>query len=299
MKESPEVQVTQPNEDPMNAASAGIQPIERREPPPAVVQPATLGRALRVLLVERRVPYRLQTLWERAMHALGLTHKTVTIDGLRYRVRRLAWDEGFLRNAVESGNYTRQEFALRATDTVIDIGANIGAFSVYAASQVKRGRVLAFEPASDNFALLAQNARLNGLANLTTVRAAVAGRSGSITLYRAQGSGAHSTTAGRLAATTGTEEVEALSLEEVFRRYDVDRCHLLKLNCEGAEFEILYSAPAEVLARIDRIAMEYHATEDKRRKANELIAHLRRHGFQVVEYLDYVDLDCGFLSVRR
>jgi FkbM family methyltransferase len=283
----------------MSATSGIVAPIERREPPPAALQPATLGRALRVLLMERRVPYRLQTAWNRALHAVGFTHKTLRLAGLRFRVRRLAWDEGFLRHAIEREDYTKKEFALSDSDTVIDVGANIGAFAVHAARQLHGGRVIAFEPAADNFALLEQNARLNGLANLTPVRAAVAGTTGSLTLYRAQGSGAHSTTAGRLSSTTGTEQVEALSLEDVFRRYEVDRCNLLKLNCEGAEFEILYGAPAGILQRIDRIAMEYHATEGKRGKADALIAHLRKHGFQVVEYVDYVDLDCGFLSLKR
>lgn len=274
-------------------------PIEKREPPAQSPAPGALGRLLRAVLIERRIPHRVEQAWNRALSSLGITHKTVRIHGLRFQVRRLAWDEGFLRHAIEREDYTKQEFALRDTDTVIDIGANIGAFAVYAAKQASKGRVLAFEPASDNFELLARNAALNRLDNLTPIRAAVAGRTGTIALYRATGSGAHSTMAGRLTATTGTETVEALSLEDVFGRYRFDRCDLLKLNCEGAEFEILYSAPDAILARIDRIAMEYHATENKRQKADALLDHLGKHGFEVVEYVDYVDLDCGFLSMKR
>ena len=90
-----------------------------------------------------------------------------------------------------------------------------------------------------------------------------------------------------------------MSLEDVFQRYRIERCQLLKLNCEGAKYEILYSAPDSVLAKIKRIAMEYHAKENKRQKANKMVSFLRQHGFEVVEYKDYVDLDCGFLSVQR
>jgi FkbM family methyltransferase len=283
----------------MNTIARRHVPLEKREPvnrPPAH---GALRRLLLAVLVERRIPHSVEQLWNRALHSLGVTHKTIRIDGLCFQVRRLAWDEGFLRHAIEREDYTKKEFALSATDTVIDIGANIGAFAVYAAKQASRGRVLAFEPASDNYELLARNAALNRLSNLTPVRAAVAGQTGSLTLYRASGSGAHSTMAGHLFVTTGTESVEALSLDDVFLRYRIDRCNLLKLNCEGAEFEILYSAPDAVLARIDRIAMEYHATESKRQKADALVDYLDRHGFEVIEYVDYVDLDCGFLSVRR
>jgi FkbM family methyltransferase len=259
----------------------------------------SLTRLLRAVLVERRVPYRIERTWHRAMHSIGLTHKTVSIHGLRFQVRRLAWDEGFLNHAIEREDYTKADFALRESDVVLDIGANIGAFAVYAAKQTPRGRVIAFEPASDNFELLARNAALNRLANLVPVRAAVAGESGVINLYRAHGSGAHSTTAGRLSQSTGIEQVEALTLEDVFRRHEIGSCNLLKLNCEGAEFEILHSAPATVLSRIERIAMEYHATENKRERAGRLIDHLCKQGFEVTEYVDYVDLDCGFLSLKR
>lgn len=274
-------------------------PVERRAPEPRPPEGRSLVRILRAVFIERRVPYRVEQVWQRTLHSMGMTHKTVTVQGMRFAVRRLAWDEGFLQHAIEHEDYTKNEFALRDSDTVVDVGANIGAFAVYAARQVRRGRVIAFEPASDNYALLERNAALNGLTNLTPVRAAVAGKSGSITLYRAQGSGAHSTTAGRLSATTGTEQVEALTLEEVFRRYDIGTCQLLKLNCEGAEFEILYGAPDSILERVDRIAMEYHAVENKRQKANELVGYLCDHGFEVVDYIDYVGLDCGFLSVKR
>ncbi len=283
----------------MEKSPAVYAPVEKREPAPQRPPGASVARVLRALLIEHRLPYRLQVARDRILHSIGFTTKTVKFDGLRFQVRRLAWDEGFLRHAIEREDYTKKGFSLRETDTVIDIGANIGAFSVYAAKQVPRGRVIAFEPASDNYEFLARNAALNRLNNLTPVRAAVAGQAGVITLYLGEASGVHSTTKGHLTVSTGTEEVEAISLEGVFERYKLDRCDLLKLNCEGAEFEILYSAPESILAKIQRIAMEYHAKENKRQKANEMVDYLRKHGFEVVEYTDYVDLDCGFLSVQR
>ena len=204
-----------------------------------------------------------------------------------------------MHHAIEREDYTKSGFSLRETDTVIDIGANIGAFSICAAKRVPRGRVIAFEPENDNYELLIRNATLNRLSNLTPVRAAVAGRSGVINLYRGKESGLHSTTGGHLADCIGNEDVEAVSLEDVFKRYQIHECQVLKLNCEGAEYEILYSTPDFVLAKIQRIAMEYHATENKRQKANELVDYLCKHKFEVVEYTDYIDHDCGFLCVKR
>ena len=190
-------------------------------------------------------------------------------------------------------------FSLKETDTVIDIGANIGAFSIYAAKRMPKGHVIAFEPAADNYELLVRNASLNRLSNLTPVRAAVAGRSGVVTLYRGEASGLHSTTEGHSADCSETEEVDAVSLEDIFQRYKIAECKVVKLNCEGAEYEVLYSTPDFVLTNIERIVMEYHAKENKWQKANELVNFLRKHKYEVVEYTDYVDHDCGFLSVKR
>jgi hypothetical protein len=69
-------------------------------------------------------------------------------------------------------------------DTFVDIGANIGYFSVIAADLVeKEGRVYAFEPDDKNFALLEANLNLNGAANARAVNAAVSNVSCKATLY--------------------------------------------------------------------------------------------------------------------
>ena len=57
--------------------------------------------------------------------------------------------------------------------------------------------------------------------------------------------------------------------------------------------------PADVPERIRRIALEYHARENKRDRATELAAFLVAHGFEVVEFTDFVGHDAGFLKVRR
>lgn len=274
-------------------------PVEIRETVLKNPSKISFTRVLRALLIERRIPYRLQQTIEHILYTIGFLTKTVKIDGLRFKVRRFSWDEGFVHHVFDREDYTKNGFKIHESDTIIDIGANIGAFAVYAAKQVPLGRVIAFEPASDNFELLTHNATLNKFSNLITIRAAVAAHAGMITLYRGEGSGIHSTTKGHLTICKGTEQVEALSLEDVFKRYHINSCRLLKLNCEGAEYEILYSTPDYVLEKIQRITMEYHAKNNKRQKANELVDFLCYHKFKVIEYTDYVDLDCGFLTVEQ
>jgi FkbM family methyltransferase len=73
---------------------------------------------------------------------------------------------------------------LRLGDCVIDIGANIGYYTIVAAAIVgSRGRVYAFEPEPANAALLTENARLNGLGNVYLEQRAVGDRTGAARLY--------------------------------------------------------------------------------------------------------------------
>jgi hypothetical protein len=52
--------------------------------------------------------------------------------------------------------------------------------------------------------------------------------------------------------------VEAVTLAQVFEENRVDACDLLKLDCEGGEYEILDSLPTDLWPRIRRIRMEFH-----------------------------------------
>ncbi|HUS57466.1 MAG TPA: FkbM family methyltransferase, partial [Planctomycetota bacterium] len=61
----------------------------------------------------------------------------------------------------------------------------------------------------------------------------------------------------------------------------VERCDLLKLDCEGAEYDALLGAPRALLERIGRIVMEYHPMPNAAQTADALAAHLRAAGFGV------------------
>jgi hypothetical protein len=54
------------------------------------------------------------------------------------------------------------------------------------------------------------------------------------------------------------EPVRILTLDELFEKFDIKSCGLLKLDCEGAEYEILLNASDTTLHRIRNIAAEYH-----------------------------------------
>jgi hypothetical protein len=55
-----------------------------------------------------------------------------------------------------------------------------------------------------------------------------------------------------------TLEVPSTSLDAIFAEREIEQCDLLKMDCEGAEYEILFAASDDTLRRIRRIVLEYH-----------------------------------------
>jgi len=164
---------------------------------------------------------------------------------------------------------------------VMDIGANAGYFSFFALSRFPDARVFAFEPLPANFRLLERQMTLNSSENLTCFPRAVAGEAGTVTLsYDARDS--FSTSATVFKDTPGqpdSVDVEAVTLHDVFTEYKIERCDLLKMDCEGAEYDILYRCLPEDLRRIDQIAMEVHRGPKGNENIDALEAFFRSNGF--------------------
>ena len=129
-------------------------------------------------------------------------------------------------------------------DIVVDIGANIGGFTVMAA---RRGaRVFAFEPMPANFDALTRNLARNGL-TATIVQAAVADTERISTMFIPDDSrftGRYSLHPGRGGRTV---DVACISLDLVVARYNLPHVDLLKIDCQGSEYEILFNASSETL----------------------------------------------------
>ena len=59
---------------------------------------------------------------------------------------------------------------------------------------------------------------------------------------------------------------------------------ILKIDCEGAEFEILYNLPQEYFKRIEKIRLEYHNhLSDKKNNSEYLMEFLKKNGFKVTK----------------
>lgn len=140
-------------------------------------------------------------------------------------------------------------------DTVVDIGAHIGIFSVLAAARCGDGEVLAFEPEPSNYCLLQVNAALNPTLSIRTFnQAAFSSRSERPLHLSRTNSGAHTL----LLDSGDSALVRCITLGDVLHLTEKGHIDLLKLDCEGSEFDIIASTSMDDLRKIDRIIMEVH-----------------------------------------
>jgi FkbM family methyltransferase len=147
---------------------------------------------------------------------------------------------------------------LRKGDTVVDIGANVGYYTLLGAKLVgDKGRIFAFEPDPVSFALMERNIRLNGLTNVVLEQKAVSNEPGSLRLFfnkRNKGDA-------RIYQPKGQKrefvDVEAVALDDYFANY-AGRIDYVKIDTQGAEGVIL-EGMVGLLGKYDgvRMAIEF------------------------------------------
>lgn len=169
--------------------------------------------------------------------------------GERVRVdpeyRHLAW------NAEE---YAAMKSQVREQATVLDVGANVGAYTLLFATWAgPRGRVIAFEPASASRAGLLRHLALNGLADRVVVRPeAISDTTGTAPFVDEGTHGDNHLVAG--GGTGRSTLVPSTTIDDFCASANVTP-DLIKIDIEGAELAALRGARRTIAARRDRLAL--------------------------------------------
>ncbi|MGA8153341.1 MAG: FkbM family methyltransferase [Terriglobales bacterium] len=142
---------------------------------------------------------------------------------------------------------------LKKDMVVVDVGANVGYYTLLAARSVgSGGKVFAFEPEPKNYELLCKNVNENGYTNVVTVPSAVSDRGGTNHLFlSANNSGAHNLSKRWQEATF--VDVNTVSLDEYFCNYE-GRIDVLKVDAEGAE-ELIFDGMSQLLKRYPNLIL--------------------------------------------
>jgi len=143
------------------------------------------------------------------------------------------------------------------SDLIIDIGANIGWYSLVLSSE-HHPKILAFEPDPVNFSLLSENIRMNGRQNIEAINRAVADKESvmKLFLYKDYNQGRHSLIEGE--KSKGYVEVKTVVLDEFIRQKGLDKVPIkfLKIDIEGFEYTALRGG-RETLLRTQNVLSEF------------------------------------------
>ncbi|MFH1681009.1 MAG: FkbM family methyltransferase [Candidatus Eisenbacteria bacterium] len=189
-----------------------------------------------------------------------------------------AFNEVFLRDVYGVGSMA----ALGAEPVVVDIGANAGFFTLFLLSLRPRAKVLAFEPIPENRVIMERQKRLNpGLDFVIDPRAVFGERKTTEIGY--DGRKRHPVGASLLPRDEADMAipVETITLPDLFSEYSLDRCDLLKIDGEGAEFEILYRCPGALYESIRAMVVEVHSWAGGRKAIDDLVRFLEGNVYVV------------------
>lgn len=147
------------------------------------------------------------------------------------------------------------EELLRPGHTVLDVGANVGYYTLLASVLVgDPGRVHAFEPEPRNAGFLRRHASLNRRGNVRVEQAAVSDREGTARFDFGSGSGT-----GHL-ADSGAIEVRTLSLDDYCAQHGLAP-HAIKIDVEGAEMSVLQGARETLVRHRPILFLSTHGAE--------------------------------------
>ncbi len=160
----------------------------------------------------------------------------------------------------------------RLTGIVIDAGAHAGLYTLV--SSLSATVVIALEPDADNFSILKANVNRNGRSNVVLINSALWARNEPVRFYKRGNS-----QLGALAKRKSIVPivVNALSLESLVEKatqVGTKRVDLLKLDIEGAEFEVVSGSSERAFDRIDRLVAEIHTEHGDVRALTTKLARL-------------------------
>ena len=217
--------------------------------------------------------------------------KVYGMDFLFWHSRtRKVYDDG-IRTDVEE--YNLDKFDFKEGDIVIDIGANIGIVSIYLAKKFPFIKIYAFEPVRQNYECILKNIELNNISEgiITVENVAITGdrRKLNITvpIYNTGQSNIHNRYSNPILSNIDPN-INSIKLDDIFTKYNINKCQLLKIDCEGAEYEILYNTNIKNLEKCHNLISEFHGNINEQKKLYEYCHKYVKNIFYIENTLENV-----------
>lgn len=208
-------------------------------------------------------------------------------NGLRLSVNKSAGDlttlfEIFVNNDYAFDGDQGAEF------NILDIGANVGYFSLFISRKYPKAKVFSFEPFPVTFKKLSVNINNNSASNVKTFQYAVSDFNGTSDFYSFDWAGCNTLIdrnfdEGHFIKTT----VNCISFEDIFKITGVNEFTFGKIDCEGSEYQIFLNSNDDSICRIKNYIIEVH--EDKKYTKADLIKKFESLNYKVIDKIGLIE----------
>ena len=216
-----------------------------------------------------------------------------TRSGLKIKIRVNSTDLMAFTHVWMIQEYSDDNFSINNDDVIIDVGAHIGLFALFASQFCKNGKIFCYEPIKENYKILIENIEMNQIQNIFPNNLAVTKETSRVKIFLNDDQSGHS----MFIQNKNFVEVDSKSLSDIFIDNGIKECDFLKLDCEGAEYEIIESLSSDLFTKINKTVIEYHMVDTKPELLEQLINKLKQFSFSVHTRPLFVDI--GFLFAKK
>lgn len=160
------------------------------------------------------------------------------------------WKKGDVESAFVFHDY---DFLDVKDKTIVDIGASIADTAIYFALKGAK-KVIAFEPFPKIFNIAQRNVKANGLDDRIVLINAGCGYDGEVLIRE----DIESNAGAQLVDFGEGIKVAVHSLNTIVSKFNIEKGSILKVDCEGCEYDLFRNANKETLNRFEKIQIEYH-----------------------------------------
>lgn len=228
-------------------------------------------------------------------------YKVELRSGEKYILRSGPEDIGTLDEVYVGRYYDKKDFEIKPEDIVFDIGAYIGDFTVYASKRARKGKVYAFEPIQSLYELANNNICLNNCKNVKLFNYGISNKDmeaffdigGEMALASASMfnmSDEHKN------KQSGSELATIKSIANWLKTNKNIAPTYLKIDCEGAEFDIIYNIPITYFLKIRVLIIEYHNIhKNPKNNSSKLKQYMENMGYHTYDTGGMIFSNIGLL----
>ena len=168
-------------------------------------------------------------------------------------------------------------------ETIVDIGAMIGSFSLWAHEKWPNAMIYSYEPDPKSFNFLKQNIEFcSNPEKIKFFNSAIWNAESEVIFQQFEKTPSCNSMfifdPPYVSGSSSKIKIKTDSISNVLKK--LDKIDFLKIDCEGSEYDIMYSLSKNELKKIKYIALEYHEFDNNNRHtANEISNFLRNNGF--------------------